>query len=127
MKLYLKMLKKNGQYIAPKIQKEILHIMANRVRQMIREKVGDKCFFILVDEAQDISKWKQMAIILRFVNNHGILTERFFVIKSVSDTTSSNLKNEISNCLVHHDLQVKNMRGQGYDGASNMCDAWNGL
>ncbi|XP_075521140.1 uncharacterized protein LOC142554348 [Primulina tabacum] len=118
---------KNAQYIAPEIQKEILHIMVNRVRQMVREEVGDKYFCILVDEARDISKREQMAIILRFVNNHGILTERFFAIKSVSDTTSMNLKNEISNVLVHHDLHVKKIRCQGYDGASNMRGAWNGL
>ncbi|XP_075499951.1 uncharacterized protein LOC142538524 [Primulina tabacum] len=118
---------KNAQYIAPEIQKEILHIMANRVRQMVREEVGDKYFCILVDEARDISKREQMAIILRFVNNHGILTERFFAIKSVSDTTSMNLKNMISNVLVHHDLYVKKIRVQGYDGASNMRGAWNGL
>ena len=68
-----------------------------------------------------------MAIILRFVNNHGILTEHFFTIKSINDTTSSNLKNEISNVLFHHDLQIKKMRGQWYDGASNMRGAWNGL
>ncbi|XP_042465751.1 zinc finger MYM-type protein 1-like [Zingiber officinale] len=94
---------------------------------MIRKEVGDKVFCILVDEAQDISKQEQMAIILRFVNNHGILTERIFAIKSVSDTTSLNLKNEISNVLIHYDLQVKKIRGQGYDGASNMRGAWNGL
>ena len=85
--------------------------MVNKVRQMIREEVRERCFCILVDEAQDISKQEQMAIILRFVNNHGILTERFFAIKSVSDTISSNLKNEISNVLVLHDLLVKKMRG----------------
>ncbi|XP_073051185.1 uncharacterized protein [Primulina eburnea] len=118
---------KNAQYIAPEIQKEILHIMANRVRQMVREEVGDKYFCILVDKARDISKREQMAIILKFVNNHGILTEIFFAIKSVSDTTSMNLKNEISNVLVHHDLHVKKIIGQGYDGASNMRGAWNGL
>ncbi|XP_042388013.1 zinc finger MYM-type protein 1-like [Zingiber officinale] len=101
---------KNGQYIAPEIQKDILHIMANRVRQMVREEVGDKFFCILVDEARDISKREQMAIIL-----------------SVSDTTSLNLKKEISNVLVHHDLQVKKLRDQGYDGASNMRGACNGL
>ncbi|XP_073120496.1 uncharacterized protein [Henckelia pumila] len=87
---------------------------------MIREEIGDNCFCILVDEARDISKREQMAIILRFVNNHGILTERFLAIKSVSDTTSLNLKKEISDVLVYHDLQVKKIRGQGYDGASNM-------
>ena len=55
--------------------------MANKVRQMIREEVGDKYFRILVDEAQDISKREQMAIILRFVNNHEILIEHIFAIK----------------------------------------------
>ena len=50
MKLYLRMLQKNAQYIAPEIKKEILHIMTNRVQQMIREEVGDRCFCILVDE-----------------------------------------------------------------------------
>ncbi|XP_052209257.1 uncharacterized protein LOC127812770 [Diospyros lotus] len=117
----------NAQYIAPSIQKEMLHIMANRVRRMIREEVGDECFCILVDEAQDASNREQMAIILRFVNCQGILIERFFYIKSVSNTTSAKLKNEISNILVQHELQVKKMRGQGYDSASNMRGAWNGV
>ncbi|XP_075521373.1 uncharacterized protein LOC142554594 [Primulina tabacum] len=75
---------------------------------MVREEVGDKYFCILVDEARDISKREQIAIIL-------------------SDTTSMNLKNEISNVLVHHDLHIKKIRAQGYDGASNMRGAWNGL
>lgn len=52
------------------------------------------------------------------MNNHEILTERFVFIKIVSDTTSLNLKKEISNVLVHHDLQVKKIRGQGYDGVA---------
>ena len=45
----------------------------------------------------------------------------------MTDTTSSNLKNEIFNVLVHHDLQVKKMKGKRYDGASNIRGAWNGL
>ncbi|XP_052185172.1 uncharacterized protein LOC127796813 [Diospyros lotus] len=56
---------KNAQYIAPNIHKDILHIMANRVRQMIREDVGDERFCILVDEAKDESNREQLAIILR--------------------------------------------------------------
>ncbi|XP_042415371.1 uncharacterized protein LOC122004572 [Zingiber officinale] len=81
-KVVLENAPKNAQYIAPEIQKEILHIMANRVRKMVCEEVGDKYFCILVDEARDISKREQMTIILRFVNNYGALTERFFVIKT---------------------------------------------
>ncbi|XP_073271145.1 uncharacterized protein [Primulina huaijiensis] len=104
---------KNPQYIASEIQKDILHIMANRVRQMVRKEVGVKCFCILVDEARDISKRDQMAIILKFVNNNEILTKRFFAIKIFSDIISMNMKKEISNVLVHHNLHVMKIRGQG--------------
>ena len=79
---------KNATYTFPKIQKEILNIMANRVRKIIRDEVGDAKFCILVDEVQDQAKQKQMAIILQVVNSDGILTYRLFAIKSVSDTTS---------------------------------------
>ncbi|XP_042401473.1 zinc finger MYM-type protein 1-like [Zingiber officinale] len=118
---------RNNTYTSPKVQKEVLNIMANRVRQRIRSEIGDASFCILVDEAQDESKREQMALILRFVNSNGILTERFFEIKSVSDTTSLTLKNTVSDILVHYNLPAQNMRGQGYDGASNMRGAWNGL
>ncbi|XP_022880653.1 zinc finger MYM-type protein 1-like [Olea europaea var. sylvestris] len=118
---------KNATYTFPDIQKEILNIMANKVRQTNCGEIGVAKFSILVDEARDESSQEQMAIILRFVRSNGILTGRFFAIKSVSDTTSLNLNNQISDVLVRFDLQVKNMRGQGYDGANNMRGSWNGL
>ncbi|KAI3872538.1 hypothetical protein MKX03_012237 [Papaver bracteatum] len=45
----------NAMYTSPKIQKQILHILANKVRDTIRTEVGDAKNFILVDEAQDSS------------------------------------------------------------------------
>ncbi|CAN0900384.1 Zinc finger MYM-type protein 1 [Linum grandiflorum] len=117
----------NAKYIAPSIQKEILEIMANRVRRKIREEVGDACFSILVDEAQDQAGLEQMAVILRFVNSAGILTERFFAIKSVANTTAVTLKKVICDLLSEYNLQLHKIRGQGYDGASNMPGQYNGL
>ncbi|CAN1815690.1 Zinc finger MYM-type protein 1 [Linum perenne] len=108
---------KNAKYISSDIQKEILAIIANRVRWQIREEVGDACFSILVDEAQ----------VLRFVNSAGILTERFFAIKGVSETSSETLKQVICDVLSQYNLQVDKLRGQGYDGASNMSGQFNGL
>ena len=45
----------------------------------------------------------------------------------VTDTTAFTLKKEISDVLARYNLNIENMRGQGYDGASNMRGAWNGL
>ena len=37
------------------------------------------------------------------------------------------LKQGICSILSHHNLNIQNVRGQGYDGASNMRGEWNGL
>lgn len=62
---------KNAKYTSPTIQKEILHIFANKVRRKIREEVGDAKFCILVDEAKDSANKEEMSIILRFVDRLG--------------------------------------------------------
>ena len=117
----------NAKYIASSIQKEILHIFANKVRKLIREEVGNSKYCILVDEAVDEANKEQMAIILRYVDCHGFIRERFFDMVSVLDIRALTLKNEITTVLGQHELLVENLRGQGYDGASNMRGAWNGL
>ncbi|XP_025625988.1 uncharacterized protein [Arachis hypogaea] len=117
----------NAQYISPGVQKDILHIFARKVRATIREEICDSKFCIIIDEARDESKREQMAVILRFVDKHGCVQERFFDLIHVSDTCSLTLKTEISSVLSRHNLDVQNLRGQGYDGASNMRGEWNGL
>ncbi|KAK4579715.1 hypothetical protein RGQ29_029394 [Quercus rubra] len=118
---------RNAKYTSPTIQKEILHILANNVRNSIREEIGDAKFCILVDEARDESKREQMAIILRFVDKEGFIKEHFFHVVHVRDTTVLTLKNEICAVLSRYNLHIENIRGQGYDGASNMRGEWNGL
>ncbi|XP_061368974.1 uncharacterized protein LOC133311864 [Gastrolobium bilobum] len=68
-----------------------------------------------------------MAFVLRFVDKDGFIKERFFYLYHVQDTSSMTLKNAISEILSHHCLDIQNIRGQGYDGASNMRGEWNGL
>ena len=63
----------NSRYTSPNIQKEILHIIASKVRKYVREEVGDSKYCIIVDEAHDESKREQMAIVLRFVDKDGFI------------------------------------------------------
>ncbi|XP_025693094.1 uncharacterized protein [Arachis hypogaea] len=117
----------NAQYISPGVQKDILHNFARKVPATIREEIGDSKFCIIIDEARDESKREQMSVVLRFIDKHGCVQERFFDLIHVSDTCSLTLKTEISSVLSRHNLDVQNLRGQGYDGASNMRGEWNGL
>ena len=97
------------------------------MKRAICEEIGDAKFCIIVDEARDESKREQMALVLRFVDNDGYVRERFFGVVHVSDTMATTLKNAIFATLSHYNLNVQDIRGQGYDGASNMRGEWNGL
>ncbi|KAD4981786.1 hypothetical protein E3N88_18457 [Mikania micrantha] len=117
----------NSKYTSSDIQKEILDIIANKVRCHIRSEVGDSYYCVMVDESRDESKKEQMAIVLRFVDAQGIVRERFLDLVHVRDTLSLTLKTCLWNQLLQHKFDVQKIRGQGYDGASNMRGKWNGL
>ncbi|KAK2636220.1 hypothetical protein Ddye_031012 [Dipteronia dyeriana] len=101
---------KKACYISPDIQKEILQVFATRVKNEIRKEIGDAKFCIIVDEARDESKKEQMAIVLRFVDQDGILRERFFGVVHVSDTAALTLKKSIYFVLSNYNLDIQNIR-----------------
>ncbi|KDO39290.1 hypothetical protein CISIN_1g038445mg [Citrus sinensis] len=57
-----------AKYTLSDIQKELLNILANKVRNKIRKELRDCKFCILIDEALDEFDKEQMAIILRYVD-----------------------------------------------------------
>jgi len=99
----------NAKYTLPKVQKEILNIHANKVRNTIHEKIRNAKYCTLVDEALDEGNKEQMAIVLRFVDSEVYGRERFFDIVVVVDTNALTLKSEICTILGRHDLQVQDM------------------
>ncbi|XP_023748808.2 uncharacterized protein LOC111897038 [Lactuca sativa] len=118
---------KHVSYTSPTIQKEILNLISNRVRRMICEEIDGGKFCLLVHEARDDSNREKMSIVLRFVNKDGVIMVRFFGLVHVPDTTSQTLKDKIYFLLTHNNLDFKSIRGQGYDGASNMRGHFKGL
>lgn len=93
----------------------------------IHKKVGESEFCILIDEALDVANKEHVAIILHFVYCKGLIRERFFKLISVPHTCSLTLKNEISKVLAQYNIKEENLRGEGYDGGSNMRGKFNGL
>ncbi|CAN1125913.1 Zinc finger MYM-type protein 1 [Linum perenne] len=108
---------KNLQMTSPDIQKDIVHALAAETTKLIVKDIGDDVFSILVDEAR----------VLRYVDKTGSVVERFLSISHVANTKALTLRNEIESMLLKHGLSFSKIRGQGYDGASNMKGEINGL
>ena len=117
----------NNQMTSPKIQKDIVHCFAEELVKSIIEEIDHDVFGLLVDESADDSYKEQMAVVFRFVDKSGIVKERFISLTHVSDTSSSTLKSAIDSLFAKHGLNITKLRGQGYDGASNMKGEFNGL
>ncbi|WVZ66717.1 hypothetical protein U9M48_015903 [Paspalum notatum var. saurae] len=103
------------------IQKDLTRSYAEEITEVIKEEIGDSLFSVLIDESRDISVTEQMAILVRFVN------KKRRGLKHVEDTTSSALKKALTEIFAAHGLPLARLRGQGYDGASNMRGEFNGL
>ncbi|CAK8531740.1 unnamed protein product [Lathyrus sativus] len=118
---------KNCTMISSGIQKELALCCAHEVTKVILGELGDRQFSVLIDESRDISVKEQMAVMLRFVNDKGNVVERFIALHHVKDTTSESLKDALCGILDKYMLSISRIRGQGYDGASNMRGEFNGL
>ncbi|XP_022007473.1 uncharacterized protein LOC110906679 [Helianthus annuus] len=63
-----------------------------------------------------------MAVVFRFADKLGFVKERYIGVVHVTETTALSLKSAIDELFAHRNLSLGRVRGQGYDGASNMSD-----
>ncbi|XP_042022997.1 uncharacterized protein LOC121770313 [Salvia splendens] len=68
-----------------------------------------------------------MGVVVRYVDKNGCVMERFLGVVHVRDTVATSLEKALDSLLSMYDLSVSSLRGQGYDGASNMRGEFNGL
>ncbi|XP_042405026.1 zinc finger MYM-type protein 1-like [Zingiber officinale] len=123
----LKNVPKNCKLTSPDIQKDIVRACATETINVIIKDIGNSLFSILVDESRDVSMKEQMSVVLRYVDSSGHVNERFIGIEHVTSTTALSLKAAIDKMFSKYNLSIANVRGQGFDGASNMQGKFNGL
>ena len=104
-----------------------MNAAAYKTTNAIIEDLDSGFFSILVDESRDISIKEQMVVVLRYVDKKRIVTERFLGIVPVANTSALSLKAAIEFLFNKYALSLSRLRGQGYDGASNIQGEFNGL
>ncbi|XP_013729948.2 zinc finger MYM-type protein 1-like [Brassica napus] len=91
------------------------------------KEIDHGVFGLMVDESADVSNKEKMAVVFRFVDKSGSVKERFVGVAHVKETSSLSLKSAVDDLFAKHGLSLKQLRGQGYDGANNMKGHFNGL
>ena len=75
----------------------------------------------------DTQNWEQLAVVLRFVDENDEVHEDFLEFVECESITGEYLADKILDCLTKWNLEVDDIRGQGYDGAANMAGRIRGV
>lgn len=113
-------------YLSNNIQDELINLMGNKVLNKIIELIKQaKYFSIIADCTPDVSHVEQLSLTIRIVNFDSIQKsyeiEEFFIgFFEADDSTGEGLTELIITHLTNLGLDLKCLRGQGYDNGANM-------
>ncbi|XP_057307823.1 zinc finger MYM-type protein 1-like isoform X2 [Hydractinia symbiolongicarpus] len=126
---HLKTCPKNATYISKTTQNELINCCGSVILDEIIQEVKSNTFFsILADEAADLSNKEQMSLVLRFVDSNLNIREEFVqYIHCDEGLAGKDLKSVLLKSLHNLTLNIKDCRGQAYDGAGAVAGYKNGL
>lgn len=114
-------------YTSPAIQNEILSLFGQQLVRSIAASIRNAGqFAVIVDGTTDISGKNQESICLRYVDEELHPHEEFIGLYEAPDSTGKTVAACVRDTLIRLDLPIEQLRGQTYDGASNMSGIYNG-
>lgn len=119
---------KSYRYVNPSYTNMFINYMGNYILQSIISDIQDSKFYsIIVDETQDLARHEQVAICIRYVSKLFISNEVFLGFYRTDKTDGETLTNLIKHFLITNNLNIKNIRGQCYDGDASMRGSYKGV
>lgn len=120
-------------YLGDQIQNEIIDLLGSTIKTKILNMIRkSKYFSIILDCTPDVSHKEQITIIIRFVlmNNDSKkveVCEHFIGFCPITNSTGEGLCQFLVELLLKLNLNICNLRGQGYDNGANMRGKHSGM
>lgn len=117
------------KWLSPDIQNEMLGLISTTVLKGILEEIRScEYFSIMLDETPDAGRLEQISICVKVVTDKFVISEYFLgFYNTVHGTTAETLLKIVKDVFARFELDITKLRGQCYDGASNMSGRKNGL
>ncbi len=125
---HLQSVARNATYTSPDIQNQLISILGDQICDTILRKVNSSlCYTVIADEVTDCSNKEQLCIVLRYVEpDTSFIREDLVTFLECDSGTSGKALADKMLVFVRNHLDPLKMRGQAYDGASNMSGKTNG-
>ena len=119
----------NAKYMSKTIENELTCLCGEDVvTGIISEVKQSRGFSILADKVRDCSNTEQISFVIRYVDKSCQIREEFIqFLECESGTSGHKLYLKIVYAIRNLDLEISNLRGQGYDGAGNMAGKKSGV
>lgn len=132
LKTHIKYSTSNATYLSPQIQNSIIEACEKIIKSELVNRVNKAGYFsVLADETTDIQGIEQFSLCVRYVHKNVInseftICEDFLMFVPIHDLTGRALAKTMLESLQQMGLDLRYMRGQGYDGAAAMSGRFNG-
>ena len=117
---HLKNCSKNASYISKTSQDDLISCCGQFITELVVRKIKENQFFsILADEASDCSNQEQLSLVIRYVDIDCVIREEFLgFLHCGLGLPGKALAETVLGGLINLGLNIRNCRGQGYDGAA---------
>ena len=111
----------NATYASAQTQNELIEVMGKHVvlQNIVYEVNSSPFYSIVVDEVTSHNA-EHLAMCVRFLDSKQDIREEFLGFITLQQITGAAISEAILQFLTENNIPTCNMRGQGYDGTSNM-------
>jgi len=119
---------RNATYISPQTQNEVINVIGlDVIRDSIIHEIKAAQFFSVMADEVSSHNIEHLALCIRYVDANCDIQEKFMEFVKLPRVRARDIATAIVTAIENFDLSLANLRGQGYDGASNMSGHTSGV